>query len=131
MAIRSRASVQLLRVVQLAYAADTIDKLVSAIRDFDDRFTSGLKNVVDTKQGREWEEAFRRANASAFVDMLGVHCLSLSFDKCLDVVASPAHYCNSAGFAVWANKALLLHSACSLHGRSTYWRNDERNEVCV
>lgn len=121
MAIRPRATVQLLRVVQASYSSSNMDKLVASIRDFDDNFSSGLISRLDSRVADGWEGHFRSGSSLAFVDMLGVHCMKLPFDRCLEIIASPAHYCNSMGFSVWANKALLIYSSCALHKRETFW----------
>lgn len=131
MTIRTRASVRLLQVVQLSYTAQNIDKLVASIRDFDDVFSNGLCVRSNSRLPDGWESLFRRGDPRAFVDMLGAHCVSLSFKECLLRIASPAHYCNSAGFAVWANKALLVFSACMLHGADTFWPNEMEVDRCA
>lgn len=124
MSVRDRAQVQLSRVVSLAFDCSSIDRLVTAIRAFDSRLTSGLcEGPVDDGV---WVSQLLNQDKLAFKEVLGAYVANepeVDFDRCVSRLASPAHYAVSGGFGLWANKSLLIYSAYQLHGSKTFRRN--------
>lgn len=117
--IKDRAVIRVRELVEMSYAVSDLDSLVTAVKSLSRVGTTGL--LDKTKEAFDWEARLRARDSSAFVHVLGSHVSTVDFATAVTWLASPAHYVNTAGFSLWAPKAMLIYSAITLKGHHVFW----------
>lgn len=112
----------LIDIVQVHAATFDILKegsVVSFIEDSRNKLRIGLSNARPDSSVERLADLLDH-KPEAFIDILGGHCSSLTFEECLVRLPSPIYYVGTMGFAVWAPITLPLYSCYIQRGLNVF-----------